>query len=612
MQLEKPQTALSETEQRDHLPTPLEGAPGGGIIVEKNVMVPMRDRVRLATDIYRPAEKDRYPVVLIRTPYGSKTPEHAKRAELYVKRGYALAVQDCRGKYDSEGDWYGKRNEAQDGSDTITWLGTRPWSSGKVGMTGGSYLGMVQYWLADQQNPYLRALVPIVAPTTLGRERTEYDRLSGYSCRQSYHANLSWMMLTDGRVNQFTTQGPSVTTLKVRDHLPLMDYPKILGREMKWWRFLLTHQNGFWEEYHLRASIGEWSEPIADEAWWESYKDRYRKVSVPMLHIAGWYDCCGEPQIKMFQLIREHAIEPLARNHQRLILGPWSHCIGGTKLNDFDFGTEAQFDVDIISVRWFDRWLKGLDNGIDREPAVRVFLMGENRWRDADDWPIPGTKFTKYYLHSKGDARLTHGGGYLSTDPPGEEPADRYTYDPGDPTPEVLTADKNWIVGPVNRVSVEERDDVLVYTTESLTEPVEVTGPLSAVIYLATSAPSTCLFVRLIDVFPEGTPYPVFVTIGDPYRTHWAKEVERRPDGTSIVKADVELPMTGNVFRAGHRIRVEISSAAAPTFRGINVDPATEPYATRWNRAEQRVYHDRAHPSCVLLPLILRREGDLR
>src|SRR5437867_5547163 len=196
-----PRADRAPAKEGEHVALKVPEAPGGGIIVEKNVMVPMRDGVRLATDIYRPAGDGKYPVVLIRTPYGSETPGFAKRGKYYVERGYALAVQDCRGKYDSEGDWNGKRDEAKDGSDAITWLGTRSWSNGKVGMTGGSYLGMVQYWVADQENPYLKALVPLVGPVTLGRDSTDFDHLTVYASRESFGSSLVWMLLTDGRVN---------------------------------------------------------------------------------------------------------------------------------------------------------------------------------------------------------------------------------------------------------------------------------------------------------------------------------------------------------------------------------------------------------------------------
>ncbi len=604
-----PETRADAAEPNvEPLAATLEGAPGGGMIVQKNVMVPMRDGIRLATDIFRPAAPGKYPVVLVRTPYGSETAQTTARAQRYVKRGYVFAIQDCRGKYDSEGDWYGKRNEAQDGSDAITWLGTRSWSSGKVGMTGGSYLGMVQYWVADQENPYLKALVPGVAPVTLGRERSDFDHIASYSGRESFGSNIGWMLLTDGRVNQADGQGdvPGVVFQSALKQVARADYPRAFGRPMKWLYFLQNQRDGFWEEYFLRAAAGNWSGPIDTDAYWKNYEERYRKITVPMLHVSGWYDCCGGPQIEMFQFIRKFATDPLARNNQQLMFGPWEHHWGQSKAGDLDFGPKAVMDPDDVSMQWFDHWLKGEDNGVDKQKPVRVFVQGEGRWREADDWPIPGTQFTKFYLRSTGEARLAKGGGRLATEAPAEERADAYTYDPEKPTPEILSANGSWESGPVDRAALERRDDILVYTTEALRKPVEVTGPLSAVIYVGTSAPSTDLFVRLIDVQPNGKAYPTFVPWVDPYQTHWSKEVETAADGTRIVKAEVTLPATSVLFQSGHRIRVEISSAAAPTFRGLNEAPEKEGTGTTGTAAHQKIYHDAARPSHILLPVIPR------
>ena len=595
-------------EPREAVAVSVADAPGGGMVVEKNVMVPMRDGVRLATDVYRPGGSERYPAVLVRTPYGSETPQFAKKGLYYVRHGYALVVQDTRGKYDSEGDWYGKRDEGQDGSDAITWIGTRAWSNGKVGMTGGSYLGMVQYWVADQENPYLKALVPLVGPVTLGRDTADFDHLTTYAGRESFGSNLVWMLFTDGRVNQSDGQGDigAVTYQEARRSLPLADFPKVFGREMKWLPFALNQRYGMWEEYYLRAAQGEWSKPIATADWWAGYQERYRKVKVPMLHISGWFDCCNEAPIKNFQLIRELAGEPLAREHQQLMLGPWYHGVGTRKVGAFDFGAGALLDADSVSVRWFDRWLKDQDHGADKDPPVRVFVMGANRWRSATDWPIPGTQLTKYFLHSTGTARLAEGGGSLSTNEPDAEPVDRYTYDPALPTPEVVDSNLVWETGPMDRTKLESRADVLVYTSAILSQPLEVTGTLSAVLYVATSAPSSDFLVRLLDVHPDGKAYNVFGSFLNPYRTHWAKAVEAGPDGARIVKAEIVLPPTSVEFQQGHRIRVEIASSAAPTVRGLNVEPSAEATATKWNVAQQTIFHDRAHPSHILLPVIPR------
>ena len=601
------------TDQEQHIPVPLPGAPGDGMIIEKNVMIRMRDGVRLATDIYRPAGGDRYPVVLVRTPFGKQVPDYkfSQKAQFYVKHGYVYALQDIRGKYDSEGNWNGPRSEAHDGSDTITWLGAQAWSSGRVGMTGSSYLGLVQDEVADQENPYLKALVPMASPATLGREDlTDFDRLSAYTGRDSYSINAMEEIGTDGRVTQDDRTGPAFN--KAWDYLPRIDHPKIFGREVVDWRLLLTHQRGFWEEYLIRAARNEWIKPLPEvDAWWKNYQTHYRKVNVPMLQVSGWYDCCGEAMINVFQLVRKYAADPAVRNNQQLVIGPWFHSLG-QNMGDLDFGPQAKFNPDEVSVEWFDHWLKGEDNGVEKRAPVRVFVMGENRWREATGWPIPGTQFTKFYLHSNGNAHLAQNGGQLSTELPREEPVDHYTYDPGNPTPVPMKSE----VGPTDMSEVERRDDVLIYTTDALNAPVEVTGPLAVEFYVATSAPSTDFLVRLLDVYPDGKVYNLAIPGVPPYRTYWSKNVEITADGTRIVKANIMLYPTGNLFAAGHRIRVEISSSwmadgnkfGLPKFgsRGLNVEAGTEPYATKWNVAEQSIYHDSAHPSHLLLPVIPR------
>jgi uncharacterized protein len=606
-------TSLSASAQESqtatqHIGVTLSGPPAAEMFIQKNVMVPMRDGTRLATDVYRPAGAEKYPVVLARTPYGSETAVYVNRAAYFVRHGYAFAVQDVRGRYDSEGEWYGRRDEAEDGSDTITWLGTQLWSNGKVGMTGASYGGIVQYLVMDRQNPYLKALAPQVAALTLGRDASDYDHLAVYGGRDDHPFNFFWMVGNDGRTIQSDSNSAAYAT--AWNHLPRADLPKIFGRKMEWLPFVMTHRNGFSEELFMRAAHGEWAKPLDDAQWWtkSSYVARYSKVTVPILHISGWYDCCGEPMFKNFQFIRDFA-QPSARDNQQLLIGPWQHAWGRGKDQGFDFGPDATVDQDETVRTWFDRWLKDPPAIEQKRPAVRVFVMGANRWREASDWPIPGTRFSKFYLHSNGSALLTSGGGQLSTSVPGREQPDRYSYDPGDPTP-IPTA---VMTGPADMLPTENRSDVLVYTSEILKTPVEVTGPLTAVLYVSTSAPSTDFIVRLVDVHPDGRAFSL--TGAHPaFRTHWSKHVEQLADGSRVVKCEIQLYPTANLFKAGHRIRVEISSSfvidgsafGQPKYgvRGLNVEPGSELTATRWNVAQQTVYHDKAHPSHIVLPLI--------
>lgn len=585
-------------------------SPEHKVVMEMNVMVPMRDKVGLATDIYRPDSEGKFPVVLIRTPYGSESRAYSDRGKFYAQRGYVTAIQDCRGKYDSEGDWYGLRDETKDGDDTINWLGTRTWSSGKVGMVGSSYLGMAQWLVSYTQNPYLKALVPVVSPLTLGRDSQSYRKLATY-CNNNAGAGssalleLSWLITVNGRVNQ----NESVYDLdKIAQHLPMIEIPKMLGRNMPSWKWLLREENGRWEQYFMRAAEGNWTEPILVN---QDHKELYAKVGVPILQMSGWFDCASDFCFYNYQQVKRYSQLPSGKNNQHLMIGPWNHRIHiAPKIGEFDFGSDSVINIDETALRWFDRWLKGILNGIDEEPPVKVFVMGKNKWRKASNWPIPGTVFTPYYLHSSGMANSLDGDGLLSIESPRNEPPDNYISDPGKPTPSVTGLDNTDIIktGPVDMSDIEKRDDVLVFTTSELKKDVEVTGPLQAVFYVSTSAPATDFFVRLMDVHTDGKSYPVFYTYANPYCTRGLQAVGRGANNQEILKCEIELPPTSNLFFKGHRIRVEISSSAFPLFRNLNIDGDVA-VATEYNVATQTIYHDINHPSHILLPIIPQKGG---
>ena len=584
-------------------------SPEYNVIMEMNVMVPMQDGVKLATDIYRPDAKGKFPVVLIRTPYGSENRRYSDRGKFYAERGYVAGIQDCRGKYDSEGNWYGKRDETKDGDDTITWLGTQSWSSGKVGMVGSSYLGMVQWLVAHNQNPYLKALVPVVGPITLGRDPHTYRKLATYcnnntGVGSSALLELSWLITVNGRVNQ---NGSVYDLDGIAGHLPLIEIPKLLGRNMPGWKWLLQEENGRWEQYFQRAAEGNWTGPIVPG---KDYKALYAKVTVPILQISGWFDCASDFCFYNYQQVKRFSRYPSGKNNQQVMIGPWTHWIElAPKIGEFDFGPASVVKIDETALRWFDRWLKDIPNGIDKEPQVKVFVMGRNKWREASDWPLPETVFTPHYLHSLGKAKSLDGNGLLSLDKPENEPPDIYISDPGKPTPSVTGLDNTDLVktGPVDMSDIEKREDVLTYTTSALKNNVEVTGPLCVVLYVSTSAPATDFFVRLMDVHPNGKSYPVFYTYANPYSTRGLQAVDEGAKGQKILKCEIELPPTGNLFFKGHRIRLEISSTAFPLFRNLNVDGDIA-NATKYHVANQTIYHDTNHPSHVILPIIPQKE----
>ena len=582
------------------------------VMMEMNVKIPMQDGINLATDIYRPHAEGKFPVVLVRTPYGSERKSFSDKGKFYAQRGYVYAVQDCRGKYDSEGDWYVRRNGTKDGDDTITWLGTQSWSSGSVGMVGSSYLGMNQWQVAHTQNPYLKALVPIVAPITLGRSPEKYRKLATYCNSNSGVGNsaileLFWLVIVNGRVNQ---NDAAYDFVKIVNHLPLIDIPKLLGRKLPGWERLLHEENGHFEQYLKRASEGNWKGPLGEP---EDYRSLYERVNIPILQISGWFDCASEYCFYNYQLVKQYSKSLEAKKHQQVLMGPWPHRIPArieeSKIGDIDFGSKSVVGVDKVVIRWFDRWLKGISNGVENEPQIKVFVMGKNDWREASDWPIPGTKFSSFYFHSSGNANDLSGDGGLSPEMPSDEPPDKYVYDPSDPTHAWPGLDQNVtnttlaLAGPVDMRPIEKRSDVLVYTTAELKEDIEVTGPLAVVLYVSTSAPATDFFVRLLDVHPNGSSYPLFYGYANPYSTRGLQPVDKSPDGKDILKCEIELPPTSNLFVKGHRIRVEVCSSAFPLFRNLNIGGDIA-YATEFNIAKQTIYHDKEHPSHIVLPII--------
>jgi putative CocE/NonD family hydrolase len=575
-------------------------SPKYDVLMEMNLMVPMRDGIKLATDIYRPDAKGKYPVILVRTPYGSESTQYSDRGRYFAGRGYVFAVQDCRGKYDSEGEWYGKRSETDDGSDTIDWLASREWSSGNVGMWGASYLGLVQWQVAPVQNPHLKALVPIVAPVTLGSERVECNGAANSPL------GLSWLVTTDGRVNQNVN---AYNWNKIFWHLPLLDLPKLLGRKIPFWEKSLNLQNGFWEEYLQSAAEGRWNQKLELT---KDFRTLYERINIPVLQISGWFDGSSESCWYNFRQINRYSRDPSVKRNQRVLMGPWTHFYTwsqyytrSSRIGALDFGPNSLYDVDNLVLRFFDRWLKNIPNGVEEEPPLKIFVMGTNEWADAWEWPLPGTRFAPFYLHSAGEANSLLGDGHLSAEPPQSEPPDKYIYDPSHPTPALTTGENMALAasGPEDTRTIEERADVLVYTSDYLKTDTVVIGPVSAVLYVTSSAPETEFIVRLQDVHPDGSSYPVYVTYAGAFNTRCLKRIESGPPLDKILKCEFELPPTSQVFLKGHKIRVEICSSAFPLFRNLNTG-GNFALETKWNIARQTIFHDKDHPSHVLLPIV--------
>jgi putative CocE/NonD family hydrolase len=558
-----------------------------------NVMVPMRDGVRLSTDIYMPDAPGPFPAILIRTPYNNNREPDVQDAVYFASRGYAVLIQDVRGRGDSEGEWAPFLHEAEDGYDTQQWAGKQPWSSGKVGTSGASYVGLTQWLPAPLRNPHLTAMAPRVGFSNLYHNWV----YTGGAFQLGF--NLRWgaiQMHTKTNRTQYLWLPKEAHLSTLYWHLPLITGDEAAGRP-----------NEFYKEWIRHPSY---------DAYWERLGNvelKYAEIDVPAYGFGGWYDVFLQSTLNNFKGVAKHSYSEKTRRSQKVLIGPWIHCLGdrGTcsQTGDIDFGPASLIDLRGEELRWFDYWLKGLENGILDEPRVKVFVMGRNRWREADTWPIPGTRYMRYYFHSRGKANSLRGDGGLGTALPINEPPDTYVYDPRNPVPTLggstcCGEDITPItMGPRDQRGAEERPDVLVYTTPPLEADVEVTGPVSVTLYAASDAPDTDFTAKLVDVFPDG--YAMNVAQGiirARYRDSWEQPTLLDPG--RVYQYTIDLWSTSNCFLRGHRIRVEISSSNFPQF---DRNPNTgNPFGldAELKPARQTVYHDADHPSHILLPVI--------
>src|SRR5579871_609080 len=520
----------------------------------ETVKMPMRDGVKLGTDIYFPIGVTKAPVILTRTPYGK---EGGIRGRFYARRGYVYAIQDVRGRFSSEGQWEALVHEPEDGYDTIEWLARQPWSTGKVGMVGGSYLGWVQWLAAIKHPPHLVTIVPNVSPPD------PFHNLPYDHGVVGLQGAMAWFSIveTNARGPEDVPERDWPELLKP---LPMVDLDKrILGKESLTWRHWMAH-------------------PTAD-AYWRPlmFLDKLRDVRIPVFHQSGWFDGDGIGS-KMNYL----AMARYGHAEQKLTIGPWEHSDTASRsADDRDFGGEAVVDLFREYLRWFDYWLKGIDNGILKEPLVSLFTMGSNRWLHGSKYPLPETRFEKLYLASRG--RLTF------TPPAGAETADHYDYDPGDPTPDPDPP--------------ADRKDILVYTTPPFEKPYTIAGPMSAVLYASSSARDTDWFIHVVELDEEGKSTRLWANysagqLRARYRNSAAKTELIEPG--KVYRYDIDLWHTGVTIAAGHQLRVQVSSAAFPTFsRNLNTggNNATE---TKFVKATQMIYHDRRRASHIVLPRI--------
>lgn len=573
------------------------------VMVEKDLPMRTRDGVTLYADVYRPDAAGKFPVLVVRTPYDKSQNMALTEKDYFPPRGYVVVVQDTRGRFRSEGDFYPFIHEAQDGYDTIEWAAGLPWSSGNVGTVGQSYLGLVQCFAATQRPPHLKAMSPVSGPVTYF-ENCVYRR--GVF-------ELGWMLAyftfmarnTLERKGLYEKQRPILDSYLSHPELPISPLEKEVYRHfpLRDWGERFKDGAPYFVDFLQHSTDGP---------YWHAtdLRRQFHNVNVPMLHVGSWYDAFQYDTLTLYTGLREGAMTPEARRAQKLLMGPWAHLLpyavptsGGT--GDIDFGPEALIELHAIQLRWFDHFLKGVNNGVLDEAPIRLFVMGDNRWRDEYEWPLARTRYTSLYLHSGGKANSLRGDGGLSLSAPGEEPSDRYVYDPQDPVPTRGGTTLGLAMGVLDQTKVEEREDVLVYTGDPLTSDLEVTGPILFKLFAASSAPDTDFTAKLVDLRPDGYAqniaegvirarfresllYPTLITPGKMY------------------EYTVDLWATSHVFKAGHRLRLEVSSSNFPRYDrnpntghdfGVDAELRT---------AEQTIFHDGRYPSHLILPVIPR------
>lgn len=549
------------------------------VIEELDVKTTMRDGVRLSTNIYRPDTEGKFPVLLMRTPYGNGGSGH-RQGYFFAERGYAVVIQDCRGRYESEGVFDPMQAERIDGYDTQQWIGSQSWCNGKIGTFGASYVGFTQWISAPLQSDYLVTMVPVV--TVADFYNTAYY---GGAFRLRMWTSWGYMMSAPYNFNPGRI-GKEIDT--INKSLPLIEQDRNLG-----WKVTFLH---------------DWLLHPEPDKYWDKIriKDGYKKIKASAFNIGSWFDICLSGTLENFVKMTSPDIKPEIRAKQKLLIGPWTHRVTRDgKVGTLDFGKDAIVNMQDVQLKWFDSNLRGIDTGIVNEPPVKIFVMGENVWRYENEWPLTRADYQKYYLSSGGYANSLKGDGVLSLQIPEYTQQDTFTYNPENPVPS--TADgssfRPMAHGPTDHRPIEKRNDVLVYSTPPLTDDIEVTGPVKVILYAASSSINTDFTAKLLDVFPDGRAmYLCDGIIRASFRNPGEPLSNIKPD--KIYKYNIDLWATSNVFKKGHRIRVEISSSNFPRFdRNLNTGKffATD---TTCVKAKQTIYHTREYPSCIILPVI--------
>jgi putative CocE/NonD family hydrolase len=607
--------------QRDQLTGPRPPAKHE-VRLRESVMVPMPDGVRLATDVYFPVGLEgRLPVLLIRTPYNKRTHRaDGTEARFFAGQGFVVAVQDLRGKHESEGEFVqmsGK--DPGDGYATIDWLAAQPWSSGKIATYGCSYLGETQIALAARRHPNHVAAIAKAAGGNYAGKYTYFGQYEGGVLELAGAFGWAW-----GSGNKVYLRAPRDTPEDVRamisryftpgPTLPTPDYASLL-------RSLpiagLMERAGA-----LPNDFRDFVTHAPADPWWKSlgYTHDEDRFDLPVLHVDSWFNGSIEEQLDLVNLMARRALSSRGRDHQYAVISPTTHCQSElaserTMVGDLDVG-DARFDYFDLYVRWLDHWLRGVDNGVTRMPKLRLFVMGRAQWREESQWPPEKMRPTRYFLHSDGRANSRFGTGVLSTAGPGDAPADSFVYDPRTPVPTLggsicCTGNPADRSGSFDQSTVETRHDVLVYTGAPLERGLEVTGPIEVTLFVSSTARDTDFTAKLVDVHPDGRAFNIQSGIMRArYREGYDRTVWMAPDVVSPVR--INLHVTSTYFRPGHRVRLEVSSSDFPRFErnlntgGGNVDESA------WVVATNTVHHSEKYPSHLTLPVVPDAERESR
>ena len=562
------------------------------IAVEQNAEATMRDGTVLRADIYRPDTSGSYPILLCRTPYDKQRETYIEVGHKLAERGYVVLFQDVRGRYASDGPFRpgffsADHDDAEDGYDTVEWAAQLPWSTGKVGTFGGSYDGWTQWELAPTRPPHLATIFPsVIAANLLDRELGGVLRLgrvldwtvNNLAIDTGKRAGIQWLPENQDESRRLWVERDRHKWLW---HLPLMEIPEAAmpGMRPHWQRWLQDHTTD-----HFR------------------FLEKHGQVEVPALTLTGWYDQ-QIGTIKHFTGMVENGMTEHARQHQHLIIGPWTHTLTDLvrKVGEVDFGPAACRDYYEIADQWFTRWLKDEPNQVDEWPPIQLFVMGANQWRAENEWPLARTVYTEFFLHSEGHANTAEGDGVLTREKPPEQPPDRYAYDPRDPVMTLYSPTGQQ--EPHDQRPLGHRPDILVYATPPLEHPLEITGPVVVKLWASSSAPDTDFVAKLLDVWPDGFVQELCYGI---VRARYRESLDRPSllEPGQAYEFTIQLNPTGNLFRRGHRIRLDISSSDFPNFDRNHNTGGDDYREATLRTAQQQIFHDAARPSRVILPLI--------